>query len=178
VGESSLTVGLLAFGQLGILRLMFNRPLGYFITFRTYGTWLHGDERGSVDRKQNEFGTPTVPTSEYREEWERSELKHAPVELDSGQREVVERTIREVCSHKAWKLMAVNVRTNHVHVVVDAPGAPEPVLNAFKAWATRRLAEAGLVERGARVWSRHGSTVYLFKEDKVEEKCRYVRDCQ
>jgi len=22
-------------------------PLGYLITFRCYGTWLHGDERGS-----------------------------------------------------------------------------------------------------------------------------------
>ena len=24
-------------------------PLGYLITFRTYGTWLHGDKRGSVN---------------------------------------------------------------------------------------------------------------------------------
>ncbi|MGQ0761444.1 MAG: hypothetical protein ACT4OT_05435 [Acidobacteriota bacterium] len=33
-------------------------PLAYLITFRCYGTWLHGDERGSVDRKQNVYGTP------------------------------------------------------------------------------------------------------------------------
>ena len=25
-------------------------PLAYFISFRTFGTWLHGDRRGSVDR--------------------------------------------------------------------------------------------------------------------------------
>ena len=25
-------------------------PLAYFITFTCYGNWLHGDERGSVDR--------------------------------------------------------------------------------------------------------------------------------
>ena len=24
---------------------------GYLITFRGYGTWLHGDDRGSVDRR-------------------------------------------------------------------------------------------------------------------------------
>ena len=30
-------------------------PLAYFISFRTYGTWLHGDERFSVDRKQNKY---------------------------------------------------------------------------------------------------------------------------
>ena len=33
-------------------------PLAYLITFRTYGTWLHGDARGSVDREHNVFGTP------------------------------------------------------------------------------------------------------------------------
>jgi hypothetical protein len=30
-------------------------PLAYFISFRTYGTWLHGDERGSVNRKQIDY---------------------------------------------------------------------------------------------------------------------------
>ena len=25
-------------------------PLAYLISFRCYGTWLHGDERGSIDR--------------------------------------------------------------------------------------------------------------------------------
>jgi hypothetical protein len=25
-------------------------PLAYLITFRCYGTWLHGDKRGSIDR--------------------------------------------------------------------------------------------------------------------------------
>ena len=24
--------------------------LAYFISFRSYGTWLHGDQRGSIDR--------------------------------------------------------------------------------------------------------------------------------
>jgi hypothetical protein len=28
-------------------------PLAYLITLRTFGTWLHGDERGSVSRKRN-----------------------------------------------------------------------------------------------------------------------------
>ena len=37
-----------------------NIPLAYFITFRAYGTWLHGDERGSVDRLHNTFGSPSL----------------------------------------------------------------------------------------------------------------------
>jgi hypothetical protein len=36
-------------------------PLAYLITFRTYGTWLHGDERYSMDRHgKNIYGTPKV----------------------------------------------------------------------------------------------------------------------
>ena len=35
--------------------------LAYFITFRCYGTWLHGDERGSVDRFHNIYGMPFIP---------------------------------------------------------------------------------------------------------------------
>ncbi len=33
-------------------------PLAYLISFRCYGTWVHGDTRRSVDRKQNAYGTP------------------------------------------------------------------------------------------------------------------------
>ena len=38
----------------------------YLITFRCYGTWLHGDDRGSVDRRfYNRVGTPRItPDSE------------------------------------------------------------------------------------------------------------------
>ena len=36
-------------------------PLAYLITIRTYGTWLHGDERQTVDRHgKNVFGTERI----------------------------------------------------------------------------------------------------------------------
>jgi len=35
-------------------------PLAYFISFRSYGTWLHGDERGSIDRFNNCYGEPAL----------------------------------------------------------------------------------------------------------------------
>jgi REP element-mobilizing transposase RayT len=157
---------------------MFNQPLAYFITFRAYGTWLHGDHRGSVDRVRNGFGTPMIAASERRVQIETRELQAKPVEFDEKMRTVIEQTIIEVCEHRGWRLLVVNARSNHVHVVVSAQGPPEPVMNSFKSWATRRLIEAGLFDRGAKVWSRHGSTVYLFTQDKVAEKCRYVRDGQ
>jgi hypothetical protein len=37
------------------------QPLAFLITFRCYGTWLHGDERGAVDRSSyHRYGTPDM----------------------------------------------------------------------------------------------------------------------
>ena len=54
-------------------------PLGYLITFRCYGTWLHGDERGSVDRFHNWYGTPTFSPNPARQNQNSGRLRHAPV---------------------------------------------------------------------------------------------------
>ena len=34
--------------------------LAYLITFRCYGTWLHGDKRGSIDRFHNAYKSPYI----------------------------------------------------------------------------------------------------------------------
>jgi REP element-mobilizing transposase RayT len=47
-------------------------------------------------------------------------MSQPPVVLDSDQRVVVERAIKEVCQIKNFLLHAVNVRKNHVHAVVSA----------------------------------------------------------
>ncbi|MEQ8849023.1 hypothetical protein, partial [Botrimarina sp.] len=71
-----------------------------------------------------------------------------------------------------------NVRTNHAHAVVAAAATPERVMNDFKSWATRRLRDSGLVDRSAKVWSRHGSTRYLWDKRAVEAACCYVAEGQ
>lgn len=149
-------------------------PLAYFISFRTYGTWLHGDERGSVNRRQNKYGTPRIAPNARLQRAERKLLKHPPVKLDAYQRPVVEKAIREVCEKRGYKLLAINVRTNHVHTVVSAQKKPEPILQAFQAYATRKLREAVLLSRDVKPWARHGSTPYLWKEKHVERAIDYV----
>ena len=37
--------------------------LAYFISFRTYATWLHGDKRGSIDRFHNRYQVINVRTN-------------------------------------------------------------------------------------------------------------------
>jgi len=152
--------------------------LAYFLTFHTYATWLHGRADGSVDRHHNTPGAPVLPPDMKRELDEARRLKAKPVIFNAAQRGVVERTIREVCAHRGWTLHALNVRTNHVHVVVTAPVPPERVLTDFKAYTTRRLVEAGRWAKGEKVWSRHGSTRYLWTASAVAEKCQYVIEGQ
>jgi REP element-mobilizing transposase RayT len=150
-------------------------PLAYLITIRTYGTWLHGDERGSVDRSQwHRYGSAKMPASYKLVGAEEVQLKHPPVILDETQRAIVEQAIRKVCEHRGYHLLAVNARTNHVHSVVSAAGKPEPVMNAFKSYATRYLREKGLLPPNIKPWSRHGSNPYLWTQEQIERAIDYV----
>ncbi len=149
-------------------------PLAYFLTFRCYGTWLHGDPRGSTDRDHNVPNTPLLPPDAARKELRESLLRHVPVRLDESSRGVVTEAIKRECEHRGWRLLALNVRTNHVHIVVSASEAPERVVNVLKSWATRRMVEAGVLERGVKAWSRHGRTRYLWDELAVEAACTYT----
>ena len=107
-------------------------PLAYLITFRSYGTWLHGDVRGSIDRKNNLYGTPKLEHNPTRKNYVRTILKRPPVLLDAARRRSVERAVRETCDKRGWILIALNVRTNQVHIVVSIGARkPEAALNAF-----------------------------------------------
>ena len=150
-------------------------PLAYLITFRSYGTWLHGEERGSIDRRNyHRYGTPDMPANKKLLNDERSELKNRAILLNRAQRQLTELAIREVCEHRGYVLHAVNVRTNHMHSVVSASCKPERVVDSFKAYATRKLREEDLLSRDVKPWARHGSTPYLWTEEEVQRAIDYV----
>jgi len=149
-------------------------PLAYFISFRTYGTWLYGDERGSIDRFHNTYGSPYLPPNASWHQYKQQLLKTEPLILNAVQRRVVEEAIRETCRIRRWALLAVNPRTNHVHVVVTAKKKPELVLNAFKANATRKLREAALWSHDFSPWAFKGSKRRLWNEKSVERAINYV----
>src|ERR1700759_5427336 len=97
-------------------------PLAVFFTFRSYGTWLHGDERGSVDRRNNIYGTPRIPKHDKLHNLSEIEMKYGTVTLNAAQRKSTERAIRDTCEKRRWDLVAINVRTNPVHAVIDIGG--------------------------------------------------------
>ena len=150
-------------------------PLAIFFTFRTYGTWLHGDERGSVDRHNNAYGSPRIPHIGHFEAISRDRMKHAPVLLDGRRRHATELGIREVCEKRGWKLYAINVRTNHGHVVAAIGSySPERALSAMKAYATRRMREDKCWVEGHSPWAEKGSKRRLWNEKHILDAVEYV----
>lgn len=151
-------------------------PLAYFLTWTTYATWLHGDRRGSVSHMYNVPLTPTRPPDPALEDIATAALASTPYVLSGNARAIVDAAIRAHCDVRIWRLHALNVRTNHVHVVVECPPecAPEKAMNEFKAWSTRRLRAAGLLGDGARAWTRHGSTRWINTPDSLARAIEYV----
>ncbi len=155
-------------------RERWNQTLGYFLTFTTYGTWLHGDERGSVDRKAHELILPDARLHRLLQD----QLKYAPITLDAEMRRVVREAIEECCEFKGWTLIRLNVRTNHVHCIVRADDAIGRVLNALKARATRLVREAKLIPAQRPLWTEGGNKRELKSEQALEASFRYVADGQ
>ncbi|HLM01005.1 MAG TPA: transposase [Pyrinomonadaceae bacterium] len=152
-----------------------NYPLAYLITIRSYGSWLHGDEKGSIDRHGfNVYGTPRMFQSEKLKNFMKQEMREEPVCLDKNERICVLAAIKEVCDFRGYELYAVNIRTNHLHAVVSANTNPEKIINEFKAYATRRLRESKLIERDKTVWARGKSRRYLWKPRHVGIAVDYV----
>lgn len=151
------------------------RPIAYLITFRIYGTWLHGDDRFSVDRHKgkNVYGSPAIQPNKKLNRIMKANAPGDAFLLDADGRRVVDKAIREVCTVREYSLYALNVRTNHAHGVVSAAAKPDAIMNAFKANATRELRKAGLVD-DEKIWSRGGSTRFLWKSVHVDRAVDYV----
>ncbi len=147
-------------------------PAGYLLTWTTYGSWLPGDDRGWVDRRH--------PTGDLVEKPRPGLMKHAKdlltetvVILDEAMRTATEQAIRRCCSEEQWWLHALEVRSNHVHVVVTARGVdPGRVMGRLKARATQALNEA--YGRRQHWWTQQGSKRILNSQVNVDAAVRYV----
>lgn len=146
----------------------------YLITFSCYGCHLHGGDSGSVDREHNVPGTPWLEPDAMRVAAEHARMDQAPYRLDEIRRDAVLRAIQQVCAHRGWCLLAVHVRTTHVHAVIEAEVAPERVMNGLKAYASRFLNRMSLDGSNRKRWTRHGSTRWLWKSQQVSAAIQYV----
>jgi hypothetical protein len=67
-------------------------PLGFFLTWTTYGTWLPGDEQGWVKR-----GLGLQRPDPKRKREAETRMTEGVCILDAEQRRVVEKTISDHC---------------------------------------------------------------------------------
>ena len=158
--------------------LAINGPIAYFITFRTYGTWLPGDERGFGDRRHKEVGTSRRPADKSREAAARDRMKHQAVVLNDQARTIVEAAIRRRCDEAGWALHALEVRPTHTHALVSSALRAGQVLSSLKAAATAALHNADAFSAEQPVWSRQGSTKYLWNELQAARVNSYIEECQ
>ena len=154
-------------------------PIAYFITWTCYGTWMPGDDRGWTKwHKGDRIPQPLLA------DWCREQMVETAVQLDSEQREIVNKVVGNHCELRNWFLHAVNCRTNHCHVVVTAVDYDgEQVRDQFKSWASRRLKEhrkLNVPNSTVREhwWTRKGSVRYLFDDESLEAAILYTLEAQ
>lgn len=147
---------------------MYSRPIANFITFTTYGTWLHGDSRGSIIK--SEGSTKLSRQIDGLQGYHKRKLVNEPVILCSKQRKLVLEGIVEHCEFKGWKLYAVHVRSNHIHIIVCAE--KEQIVKDLKSWGTRKLRAGGY--NIPKVWTQGGSRQYIFEQGELRKKIDYV----
>ena len=152
--------------------------LAYFLTFSTYGTHLPGSEKGWVDKRHRQYGSPVLESNSNRRAYWEARLKETPCTLDSDARRIALDALLSVCSYREWHAHAVHVRMTHIHAVVAGEAAPERMLSDFKGYATRALRHALPIQQRCRYWTNHGSTRYLWNAVSVKAAIDYVLNGQ
>ena len=156
-----------------------------------YGTWLPGDQRGSVTSVRDT--RPDDPPSDFRLEhdipgtpWEEEipGLRHAaeeqmrgpPIYFDLEKAEIMLAQFRETAGYRAQVLRAVSVMYNHLHFVVqvaDDPG-PRRLLADYKAYGSRALNRRYGKPLSETWWTNKGSKRKLKDEQALAAAIHYV----
>jgi REP element-mobilizing transposase RayT len=93
-----------------------------------------------VDRRYyNRLGAPKIKPDSETVARKAGQMKHDAFTLGPRERPIVEAAIKQVCDARGYRLFALNIRTNHVHLVVGSSAKPERMMDSFKAYSTRLL---------------------------------------
>ena len=166
---------------------MFDPAVRYWLlTWTTYGTWLPGDDRGFVSpvrnsgfdqwRKENIRGTTHSRSMPGLERAAHSRLKCLPILLNTTQAATVLDQFHETASYRGWQCLAVAIMRNHVHLIVSAPGDPQPdvLLKDFKSYASRALNKIWEKPASGTWWTESGSKRKKATYQSLVNAVRYV----
>ena len=150
--------------------------LAYHITWGPYGTRLHGDPRGTVDRDHNEFGTPVLGYDQHRWEREKANLKFPPVVLTREQMIAIEELLPDICARGQWTHITGAAGPDHVHEILHSEHNPEIIRRLIKRWLGQELSKQFPIADGATWWAECGSMKFIDNDRYFANATRYVTD--
>jgi len=153
---------------------MNDNPIAYHITFGTYGTRLHGDPKGTVDRSMNHYGDPIIGSDPKRWLRETRLLKFPPVIFNLSQRQYAESVIPLICQTGVWFYHIAAAGEDHVHVLLTADADGAAVRKWFKRWLGEKLSKKWPFSTGQSYWSEGGSVKWVWKEDYFHNIFNYI----
>ena len=157
----------------------------WFFTWRTYGTWLPGED-GFVGYYRQFCGGRVIdnePGGEFAEcmpkltEYARDLLKSEPVMLIVEQANVLLTQFHETAVFRGWQIDAVAILGTHIHLVFGVPNDPDPakMLGDWKSYGSRVLNRRWNKMAGT-WWAVSGSKRPLKTSRRRWAAIRYVRD--
>lgn len=151
------------------------KTLGIHWAATTYGTWLHGDPRGSW--RHGKLSGPDP----YLEMESRRQMTADAVKLDAVERTIVANEIGQVLKERRHRVFAATVQAMHIHLVF-AP-LPEDLKiavarlkrrTAVEVLARRReMADGSVVPRS--LWTAGKFPVFVFDRQHLVNAIEYVR---
>jgi len=148
----------------------------WHITFGTYGTRLHGDDRPTVDRQHNERGMPFVEPDPQRQSAERDRMRFPPIYLTAQQCRFIQQVMPSICRRGGWERRTDAAQADHVHVLLDVDRAVhgEKVRRLIKRWLGQALKARWPLRKGATWWAEEGSNVPVDDETHLNNAFDYI----
>lgn len=159
----------------------------WLLTWTTYGTRLPGDPRGTIGVLHSQVGTqidrnrpgdPEIESSAALQRYGASIMKGDPVFLNQEQARVLLTQFHCTSGYRQWRLLAVAIMKNHIHLGVNVHGDPEPesIMRDFKSYGSRALNLQWGKPKSETWWTESGSSRKLDSESSVLGSVRYMRD--
>lgn len=151
----------------------------WHVTISTYGARLHGDDRPTVDRMHNRYGTPYLQPDTWRERIERVSMVEPAMVLTLEHRLFIQDRLPCICDRGGWELIACAAAPDHVHVILRALPRfhGKEIRRWLKFWLTQDLQERWKVpirSDGMSYWSEGGSARALHDQEYYENAVSYV----
>jgi REP element-mobilizing transposase RayT len=111
-------------------------------------------------------------------EWRRAHCRFPPYQLNAVTRQEVLRAILEHAKDQGYTLLAVHVRSTHVHVVATHVADPRRLCASLKSHVTRCLRQRGAVPAGRPVWADFHNIRILRTQEAILSAMKYVVEKQ